>query len=236
MKTLSVIVPTLNEAKYVRETLQGLTMQSYRNFELIVKDGLSSDTTVEVAEAYADKVISQQDISIGDARNQAARHATGDVLVFLDADTHLNKNALELVAEDFSKYNVVLLLPRYGPREHGDDPLSYTKKEVSRFLIGFENYWRRYVDRFCGGMFMPTECAAFKRVGGFDRRIKCCEDIELSYRLRNIGNVLTDYRIQANFSIRRFILSGFIRTLRDYGVNALRMHLHLLQPEFESFR
>jgi glycosyltransferase involved in cell wall biosynthesis len=236
MKTLSVIIPALNEAKYLRATLQGLTAQSYRNFELIVKDGVSRDATVEIAEAYANKVISQPDTSIGDARNQGARHATGDVLVFLDADTHLHRNALELVAEDFTKYEVVLLLPRYGPLQHDDTPLAYTKKEVSRFLIGFENYWRRYIDRFCGGMFMPTDTAAFKRVGGFDRRIQCCEDIELSYRLRKVGPVLSDYRIQANFSIRRFILSGFIRTLRDYGLNALRMHLHLLQPEFESFR
>lgn len=236
MKTLSVIVPALNEAKYLRETLQGLTRQSYRGFELIVKDGFSSDATVEIAKAYADQVISQRDVSIGDARNQGARCATGDVLVFLDADTHLNKNALELIAEDFTKYNVVLLLPKYGPREKGDTPRSYTKKEVSRFLIGFENFWRKHVDKFCGGMCMPTDAAAFQRVGGFDPRIRCCEDIELSYRLRKLGNVLCDYRIQADFSIRRFMLSGFIHTLRDYGLNALRMRLRLQQPEFASFR
>ncbi|HUV98308.1 MAG TPA: hypothetical protein VMW14_02260, partial [Candidatus Paceibacterota bacterium] len=140
------------------------------------------------------------------------------------------------VAEDFARQRIVLLLPKYGPREEEANTLSKVRKETSRFLIGFENFWRMYVDRFCGGMFMPVGSSKFKEVGGFDKRIRCCEDIELSYRLRRVGNVLNDYRVKAYFSIRRFILSGYIETLRNYGLNALRMHLHLLQPEFESFR
>lgn len=201
-----------------------------------MKDGLSTDNTVRIAEEFVDLVISEKDVSIGDARNQGAKRADGEVLVFLDADTLLAKNALHLVAEDFTHHNLALLLPKYGPKEEDTKILSRTKKEVSRFLIGFENFWRKHVDNFCGGMFMPVDASTFKRVGGFDKRIRCCEDIELSYRLRKAGNVLTDYRVKAYFSIRRFVLSGFIKTLRNYGLNALRMHLHLLQPEFESFR
>ena len=83
---------------------------------------------------------------------------------------------------------------------------------------------------------MPVQSSAFKRIGGFDRRLRCSEDIEISYRLRRVGKVLNDYRVKAYFSIRRFILSGYIETLRNYGLNTLRMHLNLLQPEYESFR
>ena len=78
--------------------------------------------------------------------------------------------------------------------------------------------------------------STFKRLGGFDRRLRCTEDIEISYRLRKVGEVLDDYRVRAYFSIRRFILSGYIKTLRNYGLNTLRMHLNVLQPEYESFR
>jgi GT2 family glycosyltransferase len=85
-------------------------------------------------------------------------------------------------------------------------------------------------------MFVPVSSTAFRRVGGFDKRVRCIEDIELSYRLRRIGNVMHDYRAKAYFSFRRFILSGYIETLRNYGLNALRMHLKLTQPEFKGFR
>ena len=236
MKKISVIVPTFNEEKYIKSTLESLSHQSYRDFELIIKDGLSTDNTLDIAREFADTVISAKDVSIGDARNQGARYAKGDILVFLDADTSLDKNALEYVAQDFVHQRIVLLLPKYGPRADEARTLSRVRKEISRFLIGFENFWRMYVDKFCGGMFMPVDSPKFKEVGGFDKRIRCCEDIELSYRLRRVGNVLNDYRVKAYFSIRRFILSGYIETLRNYGLNALRMHLHLLQPEFESFR
>jgi len=236
MKKLSVIVPVLNEEKYIVPTLQSLAEQTCKDFELIVKDGLSTDSTVDIAKEYADLVVSKKDISIGDARNQGARYAKGDVLVFLDADTSLDKNACELIAEDFNLYDIILLLPKFGPKEDDIRFLPRTEKQLSRFLIEFENYWRKYVDKFCGGMCMSVDSSTFKRIGGFDRRLRCSEDIEISYRLRRVGKVLNDYRIKAYFSIRRFILSGYIKTLRNYGLNTLRMHLNLLQPEYESFR
>jgi len=236
MVRISVIVPTLNEEKYLSSTLRSLTEQTFHDFELIVKDCMSQDNTVEIAKEYADLVLSEKDVSIGDARNQGAKRATGDVLAFLDADTSLDKNALEIVAEDFAIYDISLLLPKYGPIEHDVGFVPKIKKEMNRFYVGFENYWRKYVDKFCGGMFMPVSSAAFRRVGGFNRQLRCIEDIELSYRLRRIGRVLDDYRAKAYFSFRRFILSGNIETLRNYGLNALMMHLKLTQPEFESFR
>jgi glycosyltransferase involved in cell wall biosynthesis len=236
MKSLSVIVPALNEEKYIASTLQSLAEQTCKDFELIVKDGLSADKTVEIAKEYADLVISKRDTSIGEARNQGARYAKGDVLVFVDADTSLDKNALELIAEDFKLYDIVLLLPKYGPKEEDIRFLPQPKRQLSRFLVEFENYWRKYVDKFCGGLFMPVDSSTFKKMGGFDRRLRCSEDIEISYRLRRVGKVMNDYRVKAYFSIRRFILSGYIETLRNYGLNTLRMHLNLLQPEYASFR
>lgn len=236
MKKISVVVPTLNEGAYIKSTMQSLAEQTYQNFELIVKDGLSTDDTIEIVKGYADLIVSGKDVSIGDARNKGARRAKNDILAFLDADTALDRHAFELVAEDFSRYDIALLLPKYGPKEGDSRVMSQTKKRVGSFLIGFENFWRKHVDRFCGGMFMPVDSSTFRRIGGFDRRLKCCEDIEISYRLRRAGNVFVDYRVRAYFSIRRFILSGFVATLRNYGLNALRMHLHLLQPEFEIFR
>lgn len=236
MKKISVIIPTFNEEKYIKPTLESLTRQTCQSFETILKDGLSSDGTIDIAKEYVDLVISKKDTSIGDARNQGARKAKGEILVFLDADTSLHKDAVEIISEDFNCFNIVLLLPKYGPREERDRPLPKVKKETAKILVSFQNFWRKYVDEFCGGMCMPVDARTFKRLGGFNRRLRCCEDIELSYRLRKVGNTLSDYRVKAYFSIRRFILSGYVRSLHDYGFNALRMHLHLLQPQFERFR
>jgi len=236
MTRISVIVPTLNEERYLGVTLRSLAEQSFRDFELIVKDGVSRDNTVEIAKEFADLVLSEKDVSIGEARNQGAKRATGEVLAFLDADTLLDENALEIVAEDFALYDIALLLPRYNPIERDVSAVPKVEEKMNRFFAGFGNYWRRYVDKFCGGMFMPVDSTAFRKVGGFNRSVRCVEDIELSYRLRRIGKVLNDYRAKAYFSFRRFILSGYVETLRNYGLNTMRMRLKLTQPEFESFR
>ncbi len=64
---ISVIVPTLNEEKYIEPTLKALKNQIYRRkFEVIVADSLSRDKTVEIAEKYADKVISVKKRTVGE--------------------------------------------------------------------------------------------------------------------------------------------------------------------------
>jgi glycosyltransferase involved in cell wall biosynthesis len=129
MTRISVIVPTLNEEKYLGRTLRSLAEQSFCDFELIAKGGLSQDSTVEIAKEFADLVLSEKDISIGDTRNQGAKRAKGDVLAFLGADTFLDRNALEVVAEDFTLYNIALLLPWYSPiQQDVGDVLSLRRK------------------------------------------------------------------------------------------------------------
>ncbi len=232
---LSVIMPTKDEEDYILPTLESLAEQTYQDFELIIKDGLSTDRTTEIAKEYADVVISSKDASIAAARNAGARKAKGDILVFLDADTSLEKDALELIAEDFARYDIVLLITKYGIRI-GDVNISKTKEQTMKFFLRIQNFWRDHVDKYGCGMLLPVDYLAFKKIGGFDPRVKCCEDVEISYRLRKVGNVLNDYRIMAYFSIRRFQYGGFIRTIYDYGLHAIRMQLRLFQPEFKIYR
>ena len=83
---ISVIVPAKNEEKYIMNVFEGLGAQTFKDFEIIVVDGGSSDRTVSIAKRYG-KVIIDKRKGIGTARNTGVKHARGDILVFLDADT-----------------------------------------------------------------------------------------------------------------------------------------------------
>ncbi len=98
MVDVSVIVPTLNEERYVERALQSITAQKTRlNYEVIVSDGGSTDATREIAEKYADKVIAIKKPGIANGRNEGAKRSKGEVLVFIDADTRIPTNYLEVV-------------------------------------------------------------------------------------------------------------------------------------------
>jgi rSAM/selenodomain-associated transferase 2 len=99
---VSIIIPTLNEATVIRETLQSLAPLRTRGHEVIVADGGSEDRTPEIAAPLADRVLAAPR---GRARqmNAGAAAASGDALVFLHADTRLPVDADRLIFRSLQK-------------------------------------------------------------------------------------------------------------------------------------
>lgn len=90
----SIIIPALNEAKYLPSLLGDLTSQTFRDFEVIVVDGHSDDATVSLAKSFATKLPSLKIINsskrhVCRQRNLGAKHAHADWLIFMDADNRL---------------------------------------------------------------------------------------------------------------------------------------------------
>jgi len=236
---VSVIIPTLNEEKLLPTTLESLKAQTYKDFELIVKDGLSFDKTVDIAKKYGAKVISLKDSSAGEARNQGAKYAGGRILVFLDADTLMAPDAISKLVKDLHEYDAVLVFPRYFTREQTveiDGKPSYSARVLVKFWFTFEDFFRKFADRYAGGMCMACYAAAFRKVGGFNEKLKVCEDIEISYRLKKIGRVVCDHDIIVYPSARRYFKGGVFRSLLTYLVFRIRWHLGLKQPRPSIFR
>jgi cellulose synthase/poly-beta-1,6-N-acetylglucosamine synthase-like glycosyltransferase len=97
MPQASFIVPTLNEEKYLQACLSSIVNQrTCVDYELIVVDGGSKDRTVAIAERYADKVICLGRRGIWLGRNEGASRARGRLLLFIDADTSVPANYLEV--------------------------------------------------------------------------------------------------------------------------------------------
>jgi glycosyltransferase involved in cell wall biosynthesis len=105
---VSIIIPTLNEEKYIESTLKALKNQDYKGkYEMIVADGLSKDNTVKIAKKYVDKVVLVKEKGIAKGRNAGAKVAKGNILLFIDADTILLFNGLTELIEPFKRKNIV---------------------------------------------------------------------------------------------------------------------------------
>jgi glycosyltransferase involved in cell wall biosynthesis len=99
---ISVVIPALNEEKYLARCLNSLVCQSRKDpVEIIVVDGGSTDRTIQVAKEYAHKVLVELARPVGAARNIGAKQAEGEVLAFIDADTIACEEWLEEIAGTF---------------------------------------------------------------------------------------------------------------------------------------
>src|SRR5689334_6680051 len=100
---ISVIIPARNEEEFLPATLRALGQQRYRNFEVIVVANGCHDRTVDVARENGARVFEFEQQGLGAARNFGGREAQGQILLFLDADTLLPREALSVVAAKFRR-------------------------------------------------------------------------------------------------------------------------------------
>ena len=110
---LSIIIPTFNSALTLRKALDSILSQTFRDYEVLVMDGASSDDTVKIAESYGDsriRVFSEPDKGIYDAMNKGIAKSKGEWLYFLGSDDWMfEDNTLKAVfeTENIDGYDVV---------------------------------------------------------------------------------------------------------------------------------
>ena len=195
---ISVIIPALNEAATIARTLQ--FVQRETPHQILVVDGGSSDSTVQLAANLGAHVVSSPP---GRARqmNAGAAKATGETLLFLHSDTLLPVNWHALVLETLSHPGVIA--GAFGFAIDGQ----LVGKRVLEWGANFRSRWRQmpYGDQ---GLFVNT--AVFNEEGGFGL-LPIMEDYEFIRRLRQRGKVVTLHE-KAITSGRRWKRLGLLRT------------------------
>jgi glycosyltransferase involved in cell wall biosynthesis len=104
--SFSIIIPAFNEENYFAGTLDHINQaiaylrdRDDRSIEVIVVDNKSNDQTASLARASGATVVTESDHNISKVRNTGVRAATGDILVFIDADTLIPENLLWRISQ-----------------------------------------------------------------------------------------------------------------------------------------
>jgi glycosyltransferase involved in cell wall biosynthesis len=100
---VSIVIPTLQEGKYIRRCLASLVNQSYEPHEVLVVDGGSTDGTLEIAHAFGVTVISAPGSTLVTARQLGVEAAGGEIIVGADADTVYPRDHIERVVADLER-------------------------------------------------------------------------------------------------------------------------------------
>lgn len=111
---ISVIIPTLNEAENIGLILTDLISQSKKPDEIIVVDGSSTDRTRTIAESFASVSVITTTSNVGHQRTTGGKAATGDWLLFLDADVRIEQHFIEKIARVAEAKKLAVACPKYN--------------------------------------------------------------------------------------------------------------------------
>ncbi|HHT9150340.1 MAG TPA: TIGR04283 family arsenosugar biosynthesis glycosyltransferase [Candidatus Wujingus californicus] len=194
---ISVIIPALNEESHIEKTLQSVIKQE-GDYELYVVDGGSTDNTVAIASKYAHVINSERGRAV--QMNTGAKLCTGDVLLFLHADTLLPINAFRELRKRMRNDTIV-----GGSFCLAFDADNFILRGIS-FITRFNFRLFHFGDQ---GIFVRRD--VFQKLHGY-KEMPIMEDYDFYKKLGKEGKVIL-IRMPVISSARRFIKKGVIRQL-----------------------
>jgi len=212
--TISVIMPVFNGEQYLVSSLPPLIAMLARGelAEVIVADDGATDGSAAYARSVGATVISSGGRrGPGGARNVAAEHAKGDILWFVDADVVVHPDAARFVQGAFTAPEVVAVFGSYDDRPAALNFGSQYKNLVHHHYHQHANPSASTFWSGCGAV----QKAAFLAVGGFDSdtyRLPSIEDVDLGYRLRALGGLITLDRRMLSTHLKVWSVSELVRT------------------------
>lgn len=180
MAMISFIIPAYNEEDYLGRTLERLRASADavgEAYEIIVVADGCTDGTVALAGKFGVRVLEVELRHIAAVRNAGARVATGELFIFVDADTLIPEETLRATLEAIRNGAI-----GGGARVVIDTPLPWAVRTAGRLLTWSIRFFRCTV-----GAYLYATRHAFEAVGGFDERYFAAEDIVMCRALRKHG-------------------------------------------------
>lgn len=227
----SIIIPTLNEEKFLPHLLDSLVAQTDRDFEVIIADGNSTDKTVEIAKSYEEKLPSLKIVtvdppSLPKQRNVGATHATGKWFLFTDADSIYLPYAINRIKWFIEQEKPYHFTTWYLP-DTNENSDAFLTLMINGALEGSLKMKRPVAF----GPFSAIERSVFETVHGYNEHLKWGEDNDISRRIYEAGHMIKIQReTLVVYSLRRFRKEGTLKLMRTYSRAAFQVLLTRKSP------
>ncbi|MDO8264815.1 MAG: glycosyltransferase [Candidatus Parcubacteria bacterium] len=211
---ISIIIPTLNEEKYLPGLLKTIKLQSFKDYEVIVADAHSQDKTVEIAKEYGVKAVKGGMPAVG--RNNGAAVAKGDFIFFLDADVEIPPDFLEKAYNEMRVRHLELATCEFIPLS--DLLIDKVMHSFANLFIKLNLSINPHAAGFC--IFVSKEL--FEKVGGFNESLKMAEDHDFVKRATKHSPLGVLHSTKIEVSVRRLEKEGRIVLFGKYFKSGLQ--------------
>lgn len=200
MAMISIIIPAYNEEKYLPKLLDSIEKQTYKNYEVIVADANSKDKTKQIAKKYGCKIVKGGLPAVG--RNKGAKAAKGEILLFLDADSKIEKDFIKSALKDIEKRKLDVA---------GSYLYPLSNNLTDKIFLYIFNAWT-FITQF----FYPNACGSgifckkwlHSKIKGFDETIKLSEDMDYVRRAGKHHKFRIIKNSKLIYSMRRYNKEG----------------------------
>lgn len=219
---ISIITVCYNAEKTIEDTIRSVLKQTYKNYEHIVVDGLSTDSTLSILEKYNHlKVVSEKDCGLYDAMNKGIKMASGDIIAILNADDVLaTEHVLSMIVDNFDDNTDIV----YGDIKYCSEDFS---KTVRHFISG-----EKKDDTFNPAhpsMYIKKEI--YEKVGLYNTNYRIAADYDFMIRC-NKANVKYKY-LKECLVLMRYggasngigYIKNFLECIRIYKNNGIKYPL-----------
>ncbi len=229
-----MIVPSYNSGAFLREALTSALDQDPPPYEVLVQDGGSTDDTLDILRSFGERVawIAAPDEGQSDALNRALARATGDVVIWLNADDVLLRGAIAAASDAFASDPDLAFA--YGDFDMIDGAGALIRAYRSS-LYSWKRVYARGCYIFSGSLFVRRQ--ALTDIGGYDASLLACMDLDLLLRMdaagpsRHLGRTIGQFRMHnasKSSTIGLIFLREGFRVRRRYARRTPRLWLTAL--------
>lgn len=221
---ISIIIPAYNSSLTLKECLEAIFNSNFKNFEVIVISDNSTDNSVGIAKQYQCKIIElSENKGPAFARNEGAKISEGDILLFVDSDVIIKKDALNYLSKKFLQNEIDAIQGIYSHEPTYKSIVTQYQMSYNCYYIWPEN--KKYAST------LSTCCLAIRKkiflnLKGFNVNFKrpSAEDEEFGYFLIDKGYkilILRELNVEhrVNYNLKHFIKKkfyGYIDVMKEY--------------------
>jgi len=212
---VSIVVCSYNGSRTIGDCLDGLRRLHYPNYEVIVVDDGSKDSTAEIAARSGFRVITTENRGLSHARNVGLAHATGEIVAYTDDDARPDPHWLTYLTAAFMRtQHAAIGGPNIAPAGDGEIADCVANAPGGPMHVLLSDTEAEHIP----GCNMAFRKSALEDIGGFDERFRVAgDDVDICWRLQQQGHTIGFCAAAMVWHHRRNCIRNFWRQQRGYG-------------------